>query len=486
MRFRHFLPILASALFLIAGCSGGDDKKSDTISGVVILDGQTDYSNVEVSAYAIPAENAYVSQAHSEHASIGAQGLSGFDHRTGSVLKSVTTSSNGSFSISGLSATKCVIVISKTGFGCRYYTDCIPGQSLPATTLYQETTLGDQIYTAPFTFQTNHHYIISLDTHFQSPATVTVEPGTWIRIAKNRTLDIECPISFSAGSDEPFRITSNELFDDTAGAIDASDIRSFSSFSIDFTATSTSTIRNGIVSFGAQALTAKAPTVEVSNCLFHHCSSGLVGNSQGTLYVDHASFVEMISSNSSGVEIQNCTAGEVTYCLFASCYFGVHAVPHWNGSISNCWFQGGAVGVCFEQVQGSIKNSEFYDNSTADIVITRNNEQGEPGMVIEKNILKSATAIMGQLLTSWDYFTSLDIDYNNFYNSEFYFNQTFRSFLSDCLFNAHQNYWNGEISEELVRAKIYSSDDFPDDPINYPTFYIDGMLSNPNNDAGIQ
>jgi parallel beta-helix repeat protein len=489
MRSILILSVLAFSLICF-GCGGDDKDSGSTMSGRITIDGQTDYSGIHVALYDATTD-ANLQEAYDAHGTLGCPDYPAFDHRLATPLASADTGSDGSFSIGGLTLGKYHVVVSKTGFGCRYLYNWPIGQSLPTDlVLYPEVHVTAEYIDSDMTFASNHSYIIDSNTMFNSPSIVTIEPGAWIRISAAKRMELNCIVNVTATTNEPFHVTSNDQFNDTTGGISAADVDLFDGFILRPEGSITGNrITNGVFSFGNNELYSEITNTAgytIEHCLLFAGNTGMRLFNEGVVNVSHCSFASMLSSASTGIYIDTVIGGTVSRCIFTGCHTGLYAGTYWYGTAENNWVSHNTRGIYLNQCAGTVQHNELSNNSFMDVGASQNLSPSDQGCTIELNTMKSPTAVYVIKGGTGSFYSSMNIRENNFIGNTWFFRIGRNTYIQPAVIYFTDNYFNGLSDTDAILSKIESTEDHPEEPLVFPSISIDGTLISMESDAGIE
>ncbi len=151
---------LVAILFQYCAESNGPNNDNITISGKVVIENESDYSNVIVNLYTPVGSDTSLSRINNEFGQIGAQDLVlvEFDHRNNNPIHSTSTNEKGDWTIEIDKESEYIIVIEKQGWG--WYYSLLSDNSYHSTTLYKEIQL-DGIIEQNYSFEDGRTYSIS-------------------------------------------------------------------------------------------------------------------------------------------------------------------------------------------------------------------------------------------------------------------------------------------------------------------------------------
>jgi len=117
-----FYIIITPLLLLMLSCSSTTEIKKGELSGVVNLEGQSDFSGITVSLYDLAYLDTTIVRINNQYPQIGVKITqhTEFDHRLQSTVKTTTTEADGSFELNKIPTGEYNVVAMKAGFGFKY------------------------------------------------------------------------------------------------------------------------------------------------------------------------------------------------------------------------------------------------------------------------------------------------------------------------------------------------------------------------------
>jgi len=121
--------VFALVLFAVFSCTKSPtDSRTGTLTGTVLLEGQTDHSGVTVALYKLAELDTTILRYNREYPNVGfpTSQATEFDHRLGEVVVERKTKQDGSFKIENIPQGEYNFVAQKQGFGWKYiYNDSL-------------------------------------------------------------------------------------------------------------------------------------------------------------------------------------------------------------------------------------------------------------------------------------------------------------------------------------------------------------------------
>ena len=431
---KYFLIILA-ALLLLLSCDSSTSPEKNSISGLVTLENSDDYSGVTVRLYKID-----------DYPDINL-----FDHRFNDYVYEVTTDSNGEYEIfyNG-NINNYVIVFEKEGYGYKYLNEYNVTYNID---LYQEVTVPE-IITGEYVFESGRHYIFKQNTIFLENSSITLNQGTFLRIAENKRIDIYGSIrEIYKGTILVTKITS--LYAGEADGLYFSNTES-----VNLTNVVSSNLRYGINFEYCNNISinfTKMFNNTSKGLLFSHCSNVEISNyysqninntpPNGNFYSSEGA-IQVI--NSANITISNLEINQ--------CQVGIKINNSQLGVLSNLNIHGCYYGLELYESEIDVTESFFYNNNRMDMRIC-----GEGTPKITYNIFNSDFGLKIGLDTNYDYINSSPIINNNdFYCQNIALKQYgFNRYDIDAIHNYFNTTSISEINDKIVDGSdLVESDTF--------------------------
>ncbi|MCD4828948.1 MAG: hypothetical protein K8R90_05910 [Candidatus Cloacimonetes bacterium] len=454
------LSLMLAAIFL-SGCGGDStEPSSNSIIGQVLLDGETDHSGITIAVYATPQDSELEAIRH-QYPQTG-MSLSNplFDHRFHTPLATIETDADGNFKISGLSIAEYIVVAFKSDFGFRYFYYQIPGarNDWPVNVaLYPETPLSGSL-TNGYTFESEHHYIVTQNLWLTGSQTFVFEPGAWFRIDPNMTVDVSAPISLQGNAQSPFHITSNDGLTAFSQGLDPAGLSKYYQVKLGSDAQPQGGIIEwGLFSLGQKGLDVQVNSVTMRNCLLEHCFNGVVFSLVQEAHCTNLLVRDNNHTGAIGIAFETLETGSLAHNVILGNATGMKVQTHYMGSIEDNLFQSNTTGLEFNQTVSTINNNEFYQNSYVDVLFSHNQNPTTDELTVHHNVFGSNSSMRSRELNQFYSPSMLHINYNEF-NSSAWFIYLY-GYGGDEDVNARYNYFDGLNSESDIKERVWDRDD---------------------------
>ncbi|CAO80567.1 hypothetical protein [Candidatus Cloacimonas acidaminovorans] len=164
IKFSFIISIILCSLFILS-CDNGTKTQKGIISGVIYLDGQTEYSGIIVSVFSADVVPIEIKNVNREYPQLPypINDYVYFDHRAYNPIRTVYTDSEGKFEISDITYGNYIIAYYKEGWGYNYMYDIelnSPEYNMEELRLYPELEVPHSI-TNEYIFISDRTYRIS-------------------------------------------------------------------------------------------------------------------------------------------------------------------------------------------------------------------------------------------------------------------------------------------------------------------------------------
>jgi len=203
-----YFVIIALVSIVLFSCDSGTKIQKGVISGVIILDGQTDYSGITVMLYSTDIVPEKLKEINKQYPQLAfpLKDKHIFDHRERTPLFTVVTNNNGFFSFPEVVYGKYIITYLKEGWGYNYLFDIeLNAQEISTNniqkadlTLYPETIVPATIE-RNYNFLQNHCYIVENDVTALPTSTLNFTQDAKILIAPSKKITILGIVPFPKG-----------------------------------------------------------------------------------------------------------------------------------------------------------------------------------------------------------------------------------------------------------------------------------------------
>ena len=119
---RNSRTILLFVLLAVSCSKSPTDSRTGSLTGTVLLEGQTNHSGITVALYKLAELDTTILRYNREYPNVGfpISQATEFDHRLGEVAAEAKTKKDGSFNIDGVEQGTYNLVAEKAGFGWKY------------------------------------------------------------------------------------------------------------------------------------------------------------------------------------------------------------------------------------------------------------------------------------------------------------------------------------------------------------------------------
>lgn len=188
------------------------EPKVISISGIVSLSGQSDFSGVTVELYAASTLDTAVVHHLSRYPDMGVdlrQDLL-FDHRLVEPVYATLTNADGIFSFNDIPENRYHLVVEKSGYGWRYHLNIghATAQQPIESKLFPEITSSGSIETYTV-WPANRHIILTSNLFIRQGATLLIDKGCVIRLAGDYEIGGNGAIQVNGTADDMVWFTAN-------------------------------------------------------------------------------------------------------------------------------------------------------------------------------------------------------------------------------------------------------------------------------------
>ena len=225
MKIRFcFIALISLVAILLCSCDSNTKIQKGVISGVIILDGQTDYSGITVMLYSTDIVPEKLKEINKQYPQLAfpLKDKHIFDHRERTPLFTVVTNNNGFFSFPEVVYGKYIITYLKEGWGCNYLFDIeLNAQDVSVNniqkadlTLYPETIVPATIE-RNYNFLQNHCYIVENDVTALPTSTLNFTQDAKILIAPSKKINVYGSCSFPEVDDFSYVTSYSGIYSST-------------------------------------------------------------------------------------------------------------------------------------------------------------------------------------------------------------------------------------------------------------------------------
>ena len=210
MKIKSIVLFFIICSLFIIGCDSNTKTQKGIISGVLTLEGQTDYSGITVLLYTADIVPGKLKEINNQYPQLAfpLEDKNIFDHRERTPICSVVTNNNGFFSFPEVVYGKYIITYLKEGWGYNYLFDIeLNAQQISVNsiqvedlTLYPETIVPATIE-GNYNFLQNHCYVVENDVTALPTSTLNFAQDAKILIAPSKKITIYGNCSFPEGDD---------------------------------------------------------------------------------------------------------------------------------------------------------------------------------------------------------------------------------------------------------------------------------------------
>ena len=185
---RNSRTFVLFVLFAVSCSKSPTDSRTGTLTGTVLLEGQTDHSGITVTLYKLAELDTTILRYNREYPNVGfpISQATEFDHRMGELVAESKTGVDGSFEIENIPQGEYNFVAQRQGFGWKYiYNLSINSNSITKLPNNTITLLGEAevqgTITQNTTWQRDRHFIVTEDITVPQNTNLTIEPGAAVR-----------------------------------------------------------------------------------------------------------------------------------------------------------------------------------------------------------------------------------------------------------------------------------------------------------------
>jgi hypothetical protein len=513
-RFTSFFLFLFSLFTLVLSCSSPTETPRGDLTGVVNLEGETDPSNITVALYdlaVLDPDSVSVNQQY-PHIGVIITQHTEFDHRLQEPVKYTETDAEGYFEIKKIPTGTYNIVALKDSFGFKYiyeiniqdgenelsnsqlnhrlseeFSQRHSTKSLSRTevdiVLYQEQYFSGYFEETSTTFYTDHHYIIEDDTALLPDQSLTIEPGTVIRINPGVDLTIHGTLTAQGEENNMFWVTSNDGFavSRLTSHVSREDLLQYNSTELSSIATvSDDLIEWGKFDYANTCLLNQVNNLHIQNGIFRNGNCGFYSSGVDSTFCENLICDNIIEQEAGGIYYLNVLEGNIQSSIFYQNYNGNKIKDEFEGLVHNNYYLDNQNGIELWHFVGTIQHCEFYNNSQQDIKLYGNNEPENRNLNFEYNIFSSDVGVSQYYFSFvYDFINLLDIHDNNFSNSDFFI-EYYPDFLNHDIY-ASNNYYTNISNIEQVYQKIRKKSNEPGYTVIIENIYFDEIAN-----AGIE
>jgi len=469
--------------FLLVSCGSPTENPKGSLTGVVQLEGETDHSGIVLAVYELAyldTANVRINQTY-PHIGVIINQHTEFDHRLQSPVKFTQTEADGSFELKNISTGQYNVVAIKDGWGFKYINEIEIGEGdnelSDQPELYEETIISGFFENQNNYFLTDHHYIIEDDTELLPNQYLEIKPGAIVRITPGKDLLIHGTLKAQSEENNMFWVTSNDGFDEELTFYDSlqfynrMELSSIASIEDDL-------IEWGKWDWGNISLVSNIANCSYKNLVFSNNSSGLYVNNAQVIEIENVISKTCNNSEYGGIVAFNIENLEISKSIVMNNYNGIYSKFSPTSLIENNYVSHNTIGVRGLTLKGNIEHNEFTRNMECDIKLSGNTIEGE--ITISYNDIYSNTGIWRFRYGSFNTFYNLEINYNNFYNTDWFIYLSTYCIGSNVY--ATNNFFNYMIDEETISNFIYDNIDN-----NHCAFVnISGFFTSPIIEAGLE
>lgn len=349
--------LLAGALVLLLGlfsCSGSSENTTGTLTGQVVLNNDTgnaaldpaDFAGISVAVYAPVVLDTTLVRLNAKYPTLGfaVSQTTEFDHRLGTPVASTATDAEGNWSIGGISPGKYNVVIRKSGWGYRYFTDftVTEGETAvqdeggkAAVSLYPDKVISGYYEQGSYTFDNKHQVVIHNDTSFLAGTSVVVQPGTVVRIDPNVSLYFYGSVKIQGSATSMIRFTSNDGWDlGGSGTVQPFEKIVFNQGASLVNGQITYTDINDVSS----GVFCNSVATEMVSCRIKGIDGAFTGNSNPSLNWTNCIFTLGAVSANYTVISSTQTSSVMEKCIIYNTEYGFYTTANNNLTIKNSYF----------------------------------------------------------------------------------------------------------------------------------------------------
>lgn len=303
-------------VLLMPACKSSTAVKSGIISGVIILDGASDHSGVEVSIFGAGVVPPEIKQIQTDYPQLAfpISDREYFDHRDHAALHTVLTDQDGFFELPKLPYGEYILCYLKEGWGYNYIFNLILDRdemSISANTLYPEQALPSFI-DGLYTLQSNRCYTAGSDVLISSNTNLVFQDNSRLLLDSHVKITIQGKISFPNTAQRALVSSRAGIYSGTASESQMGEgLLILGGEGI---------LDNISFSYLRQALKLNDDNWELNNLSFRNCTFGLIVNSVSNVSVEACLFDGNTNINAAAHYAYDVQGLSIVKCLYYNNY----------------------------------------------------------------------------------------------------------------------------------------------------------------------
>jgi len=470
MKIRFcFIALISLVAILLCSCDSNTKIQKGVISGVIILDGQTDYSGITVMLYSTDIVPEKLKEINKQYPQLAfpLKDKHIFDHRERTPLFTVVTNNNGFFSFPEVVYGKYIITYLKEGWGYNYLFDIeLNAQEISTNniqkadlTLYPETIVPATIE-GNYNFLQNHCYIVENDVTALPTSTLNFAQDAKILIAPSKKITIYGNCSFPEGDDFSYINSYSGIYSSTNTEI-------LNGEGIVYLGVS-GIINNICIAHQNTGISIRSNETTLHNLLVRDCVFGITSLQVNNLEISNSIIIDNKSQDAAAISNYTVNGCNIQDNIFYNNYISLKHEIVKNAVVSNNAF----INSSREFINSWESTCEFSHNLVDNQGIGIENT-GKSNLEIIYNIINSNICIktyssfhsLNNINNGW---TRANI--NNFSASKYIVESraTYEYPTEPYPLDFTENYW-GTISSEIINELIIDYYDISDE--------VDGITS---------
>ena len=492
--FKRFIPLyyfllFASYFVVMASCSSPTETSKGSFLGMVILEGETDYSGITIALYDLAYLDTTIIRINNQYPQIGVHinQHTEFDHRFQSPAKYTETLVDGSFELTEIPTGKYNFVAMKDGWGFKYLyeVEITKGDNelSQQIVLFTEQHISG-IMQVDITVETDHHLVIDNDTDFVPGTNLTIHSGAVIRINPGVDLTILGTMSAQGEENTMFWITSNDGFsqDFIPNALNRNEIEFYNSIELSpLASVSDDLIEWGKLDTGNKLLESMVPDLTIQHLRCKNNNGAILVSDTFDIIIRNINCSFSENDSNGGIVAFNINKINLSNSILTRNYNGIYFKDCDNVSIVNSSFSNNHKGILGLTINGLIQNNKFSSQIEFDIELT-SYLTGEH-LVIELNEICSNNGIRLFTQGSHHSVNDLEVNRNNMRCSDLFLEWNGSALSLSHVIMLNENYFRGLVSLEEILLYIIDKNVIPD---IFVTLVINGVSEFPWSEAGIQ
>ncbi len=397
MRIRIIALFVIIFILFTTSCDNGTKTQKGIISGLITLEGQTDYSGITVLLYSAEIMPAKLKEINNQYPQLAfpLEDKHIFDHREWTPLFSVATNKSGAFSFPETIYGKYIIAYLKEGWGYNYICDIelnapeisVNNIQKKELILYPEIMVPATIE-GSYSFLQNKCYIVENDVTALPNSTLNFAKDAKILIAPSKKITIYGNCSFPEGEEFTF-ITSY------SGIYSSSNIDLLNGEGIVYTGL-VGTIKNLCITHQNTGLSIRTNGTTLSHLLVRDCVYGITSLQVNNLEINNSAIMNNTSQDAAAISNYTVNGCNVQGNIFYDNYISLKHEIVKNAVVNNNAFINGSR----EYINSWESTCEFSHNLVDNQGIGIENT-GKSNLTIIYNHIKAQKCIQTYHSLNW-------------------------------------------------------------------------------------